>query len=87
MAWVYILQSGRDGRFYVGSTTDIDARLVHHFGGHTPSTRKFGNLALVFSQEFPTLAKAREIERRLKRLKRKDYLEKIVKEGKIRMGM
>ncbi|MBI2623278.1 MAG: GIY-YIG nuclease family protein [Candidatus Liptonbacteria bacterium] len=86
MAWVYILQNGRDGRFYVGSTTDIGARLTHHFGGHTPSTMRLGNLAFVFSQEFPTLAKAREIERRLKRLKRKDYLEKIVRDGKIRMG-
>ncbi|OGL98228.1 hypothetical protein A2318_01295 [Candidatus Uhrbacteria bacterium RIFOXYB2_FULL_45_11] len=40
---------------------------------------------LVFSQEYSTLREAREIERRLKKLKRKDYLQKIINEGLIRM--
>ncbi len=84
MAWAYILKSLHDGRFYVGSTTDIKARLSHHLGGHTPSTRRFGEVALVFRQEFATLKEARNIESRLKRLKRRDYLEKIVRDGKLR---
>ncbi|KKW02101.1 MAG: hypothetical protein UY52_C0024G0017 [Parcubacteria group bacterium GW2011_GWC2_49_9] len=36
---------------------------------------------LVLSQEYPTLVEARRIERRIKKFKRKDYIEKIVKDG------
>ena len=85
MAWVYILRSNRDGRFYIGSTTDIKSRLKHHAGGFTHSTRRFGGSRCVFLQEYEMLREARAIEQRLKKLKRKDYIENIVKEGKINM--
>jgi len=53
-------------------------------GGHTPSTKKLGKIMLVFSQECPTLAEARKIERWIKKMKRKDYIEKIIKDGYIK---
>jgi putative endonuclease len=85
MAWVYILQSLRDKRYYIGSTTNLVARLKHHQGGFTHSTHRFGDISCVFSQEYNTLEEARSIERKLKKLKRRDYLEKIIVEGKIKM--
>jgi len=42
-----------------------------------------GEFDLVFSQEFATLELARKAELKLKSWKRKDYLEKIVNDGKI----
>lgn len=60
-------------------------RLRHHKGGFTPSTKRFGELDLIFSQEYPSLKEARIIERKLKKLKRKDYIEKIIKDGFIKM--
>jgi putative endonuclease len=86
MAWVYILKSAA-GKHYIGSTEDLKSRLMHHQGGHTPSTKRLKATRLVFQQEFPTLREARTVERRLKQLKRRDYLEKIVKEGTIRMTL
>ena len=86
MAAVYILQSLRDGRFYIGSSVDLNKRLKHHFGGFTPSTKRMGKMKLVFTQEYATLKEARIIERKMKRLKRRDYIEKIVKDQKIKMG-
>ena len=85
MAYVYILESLRDGRYYVGSTKDLDKRLNHHKKGFTPSTKRFGGVKLVFQQEFQLLKDARYIENRLKRLKRKDYLDKIVKDGYVKI--
>ncbi|MCI0619914.1 GIY-YIG nuclease family protein [Candidatus Wolfebacteria bacterium] len=82
MAHVYILKS-EGGRYYIGSTTNIQERLRHHTGGYTPSTKKLGKLQMVFSQEYPTISEARYIEQWLKKLKRRDYIEKIVKEGTI----
>ncbi len=85
MAFVYILQSKRDGRFYTGSTIDLEKRLRHHKGGSTPTTKRFGELYLVFSQEYQKLTDARKVERKLKLLKRKDYIEKIIKDGFIKI--
>jgi putative endonuclease len=84
MPFVYILKSD-SGKYYVGSTLDIISRLKHHLGGHTPSTSKMGKLSMAFSQEYQTLKEARQIELRLKKLKRKDFIEKIIKEGKIKI--
>ena len=84
MAFVYILQSTRDGRYYIGSTTNIESRLLHHKGGHTPSTKRFGSITLVFKQEYKTLPEARKIEYHIKKLKRKDYIKKIIDDGYIK---
>ncbi len=84
MSWVYILKNDM-GRYYIGSTTDLNQRLKHHQGGFTPTTKRLGNMQLVLAQGYETLKGARIIERRLKRLKRKDYLDKIVREGRIKM--
>jgi putative endonuclease len=83
-AFVYILK-GSDGRFYVGSTVDLNRRMIQHENGHTQTTKNMGSVSLVLSQEFPTLDDARRIERKIKRLKRKDYVEKMIADGKITM--
>jgi len=82
MAHIYILQNQK-GRYYIGSTTNLPNRISHHKNGHTPSTRKYGNVDLVFAQEYRTLKEARKIESWLKKMKRRDYIERIVKEGYI----
>ncbi len=85
MAYVYILKSD-SGKYYIGSTLNLSTRLRHHKGGFTPSTKRLGQMNLVLKQEYSNLKEARFIEAKLKRLKRKDYIEKIVKDGIIKMG-
>ena len=85
MAYVYILESLVDGRYYVGSTINLETRLRHHVNGGTPSTKRYGKIKLVFSQEYGSLEKARYIEKRLKKLRRKDYLAKIINDGFIKI--
>ena len=85
MAWVYILKSVVDGRFYIGSTKDLERRLKQHSQHHTQSTTRMGPLTLALSQEYPSIETARKVELRLKKLKRRDYIEKIVEDGHIRM--
>ena len=69
----------------MGSTENIYARLRHHFGGHTPSTKSLGAEKLLLKQEYKTLSEARLVETKIKKLKRKDYIEKILKEGYIKL--
>ncbi|MDP3729488.1 MAG: GIY-YIG nuclease family protein [bacterium] len=84
--YVYILRD-ENGKLYVGSTDSVERRLQQHLHGHTTTTNRMKKIVLVFTQKYATLKEARNIERRLKKLKRKDYLEKIVKEGYIKMHM
>jgi len=85
MAHVYILESIADGRYYIGSTIDLEKRLYHHKKGFTPTTKRFGKVKLVFKQEYKFLKEARIIESKLKKLKIKDYISKIIKEGYIKI--
>jgi predicted GIY-YIG superfamily endonuclease len=66
MAWVYILR-GSCGRYYIGSTQDLDRRLAEHRRGKVHSTRRFGEpLEVVASKEMPDASSARALERKLK---------------------
>ena len=84
MAWVYILET-RSGKYYIWSTTNIEQRLNHHLHGHTPSTKALGAPRLLFRQQYASLKVARRVEIKLKKLKRRDYIEKIIKDGYIRI--
>ncbi|MBI3572296.1 GIY-YIG nuclease family protein [Candidatus Kaiserbacteria bacterium] len=85
MPFVYILQFP-SGKFYVGSTEHLENRMKHHAGGHTPSTKRLGEKRkLVLVQEYETLNEARSVERKLKKLKRHDYIAKIVQDGYIKI--
>ena len=66
VAWVYILR-GSCGRYYIGSTENLDRRLAEHRRGKVHSTRRFGQpLELVDFKEMPSFASTRELERKLK---------------------
>ena len=84
--YVYILKSEK-GSFYIGSTNDLDKRLKQHLNGHTQTTRQRKIYRLIFSQRYDSLAEARKIERKIKNFKRKDFIEKIVKDGYIKTNL
>jgi predicted GIY-YIG superfamily endonuclease len=66
LSWVYIL-SCADGSYYVGSTTDLTARLAKHYSGaycgYTSSRRP---VELVYSQKFGDVNEAVRAERQIK---------------------
>lgn len=81
-AFLYILQSTKDGRYYIGSTTDIEKRFKEHQSGRVRSTKAYLPYKLVFKEEFPVKV-AESLELKLKRFKSRKILEKIIKAGKI----
>ena len=86
MAYLYILQSKRNGKYYIGSTAGaIESRVKRHQRGEVSFTSKNLPIELVLAQKCPNIKVAREIEKKLKRFKRKDYIKKIVLEGRIRL--
>jgi putative endonuclease len=83
MAWVYILYSELRDRYYIGSTENIDRRVIEHNRGHTQWTRTGIPWSLKFSFEVLTLQEARVLEKRLKKLKSRLILKRIVLDQKI----
>ncbi|MDP2637619.1 MAG: GIY-YIG nuclease family protein [Candidatus Levybacteria bacterium] len=85
MAFVYFLKSLRNGRHYIGSTENLDRRLKEHNDGKSTYTKLTKPFAMVFSQKFSTLSKARRVELKLKNFKSKMIIEKIIKDNIIKV--
>ncbi|MBI5149239.1 MAG: GIY-YIG nuclease family protein [Candidatus Omnitrophica bacterium] len=83
MAFVYILESLKTGRYYIGSTNDAKKRLESHNAAQVPATRNFRPYRQVFLARYDDMKTARRVELRLKGLKRRDYIAKIIESGKI----
>ncbi|MEK9159032.1 MAG: GIY-YIG nuclease family protein [Patescibacteria group bacterium] len=83
--FVYILQSEKTHRYYIGSCQDITARVAEHNAGQTTATKYQRPWVLKFKQFYSSIVTARRIEYKLKKLKRRDYIENIIKDGRIKI--
>ncbi len=85
IGYVYILEDD-NSMYYIGSSTEPDIRFNRHLSGWVHTTARMKNPRRVFLQEFETIKKAKKIELKLKKLKRKDYIKRIIQDGYIKMG-
>jgi putative endonuclease len=75
--WVYILQSASTGRYYVGQTNNLTARVARHNSGRTASNRGRGPWRLRYQEQFATRQAAVARERAMKARKSRTYLESL----------
>ncbi len=64
--FVYVLQSAKNGSFYIGQTQDLDERLQRHASGRSGYTKSRGPWRLIHSEVYRTRAEAMKRERELK---------------------
>ncbi|MDZ7292890.1 MAG: GIY-YIG nuclease family protein [candidate division KSB1 bacterium] len=62
MAFVYILESLKDGRLYTGSTVDLVRRLKQHRAGKVTATKSRLPVRLVYFEEMESSSAARQRE-------------------------
>ena len=84
-SYVYILKSLKNNSYYIGSTKDLQTRIIFHNSGRVKATKYKRPYRLVFHQEFRDYKTAQRIEKRIKNWKRRDFIEKIIRDGKIKM--
>ncbi len=56
--YVYILRSAVHDRWYVGFTSDVQARLVRHNNGSSKSIKPYAPWKVVYTEEFQTRSQA-----------------------------
>ncbi len=77
-AFVYILESARNGRYYIGHTKDMVQRLATHNAGRVKAARHLRPWHLLYTEEWPDATAARKREAHLKRLKSRRALEALI---------
>ncbi len=78
--FVYLLQSLKDKKYYIGQTDDISKRLKAHNQGMVKSTKNRVPFRLVNCEEYPTQKEARWRERNLKKSawQRNKFIQKFI---------
>ncbi len=71
--------------YYIGSTEDLDRRMLEHRRGRVKSTKNLRPLVLALFQSYPKIVEARKVEYKLKQLKSKILLDRMIEDGFISM--
>ncbi|HNX68404.1 MAG TPA: GIY-YIG nuclease family protein [Candidatus Omnitrophota bacterium] len=79
MWYVYILRSERTGRYYVGHTEDLHARLNQHNAGKTRSLKAHLPLKIIYSEELSSKQEAYRRERQIKSYKGGEAFRRLIK--------
>jgi putative endonuclease len=78
MFFVYILQSTKTGRYYIGSCGNIDARIKDHNSNRVTSTKHKGPYGLVYKDEFEFKKDALIREKQIKSYKSGRAFKKLI---------
>jgi len=74
MCYTYVMESGKDGQWYTGVTSDLKARLRSHLKGQVRSTHYRRPFRFVYYEACLSEADGRRRERYLKSGRGKRYL-------------
>ena len=69
MFTTYIIQSIKTKKYYIGSTSNIEKRLIHHNEGLTRSTKNKGPYKIIYMEEYNIRGEALKREKTIKRYK------------------
>ncbi len=76
--YVYILQSLKDDKYYIGSTSDVAARLNFHNAGGQRSTKNRIPFRLVLFGRYESKAAALKREKQIKSWKGGEAFQKLI---------
>jgi putative endonuclease len=77
--FVYIIESLKDGSYYVGSTQNLTERIKRHNQGRSTYTKPKRPWELVFSEEHIDRSSATKQEKEIKSKKSKSYIEALIR--------
>ena len=81
MYYVYILLSRSTGKYYCGSTENLERRIHQHNYGYSKSTKSGIPWILKYSEEYDDRSSAVRRESEIKKKKSRAFIEKLIFEG------
>jgi putative endonuclease len=76
---IYVLKSLKDGKLYIGCTSNLGKRIISHNNGDVKSTKSRRPLKLIYNENYINKYKAFNKERYYKTAKgKKEIKEKII---------
>jgi putative endonuclease len=78
MQYVYILESLKRERYYIGYTCDLKRRLKEHNKGETKGNRSFKPFKIVYIERYVEKISAMRRERYIKSQKSKRFIEELI---------
>ena len=78
----YILFSKTADKFYSGSCSVLEKRLIRHNAGATPSTKPGRPWKIVYFEKFKTKTEALKKENYVKRMKSRLYIQSLIESQK-----
>lgn len=79
MFWVYILKSEKDNSLYIGQTSNIEKRLLHHNEGLSKYTSRKIPWKIVYTEKYGSRNEAIKRERFLKKQRNRDFYNRLIK--------
>ena len=76
--FVYIIQSEKDGSYYIGSTENLESRLEKHNNTHSGYTGRKQPWKIVYTERLTSKTEARKRENYIKRMKSKDFIIRLI---------
>lgn len=77
MYYAYILKSNKNNKYYIGSTSDLNRRLIEHNSRKVKSTKMYATWSIYYFEEFITERDAKARERQIKSWKSRAMIEKL----------
>jgi len=81
--YVYILQSEKDGSFYIGHTADLKKRVRRHNQSRSLFTKAKAPWKLIYQEEFSSRSEASKREQKIKQKKNRAYIEHLVRASRV----
>ena len=74
MYYVYLLESEKDRKFYIGQTQNLEERLKYHNTGRSKYTKPFQPWKIAAFKTFSTRSQAMVVEKRFKIIKNREMI-------------
>jgi len=81
--YVYIIQSQKDGTYYVGSTQNIEERLERHNEGRSKYTKAKRPWDLLYFEKHPDRSTAAKREIQIKERKSRGFIETLIRTSRM----
>ena len=80
--YVYILLSHHNGRYYIGSTRNLEDRLERHNEGRSRYTKSGIPWELLYSEQHIDRSSAIKRENQIKRQKSREFIEALIRKSR-----